>query len=307
MYYLIYGFLYLLSLLPMWILYGISDLLYALIFYVFGYRKTVVLQNLAIAFPDKSQQERVLIAKKFYRNFIDTFIETIKLFSASEEFMRKRFAVNLDIFDQLHRSGKKVQVHLGHNFNWELASLAVCSVSPFVFLAVYMPIENKAIDRVFKKLRGRTGAIFIPATNMRNSLFPYRHEQYLLALVADQVPGNMSKAYWLNFFGRPTPFVQGPERGAMAGNIPVVFASISKVKRGFYSCSFLLATENPANMEQGQLTRMYRDYLEEVICKSPEMWLWSHRRWKREWKPEYASKWIDNVPAPAVSSVPGFP
>ena len=89
MYYLIYGFLYLLSLLPMWILYGISDLLYVLIFYVFGYRKTVVLQNLAIAFPEKSQQERVLIAKKFYRNFIDTFIETIKLFSASEEFMRQ--------------------------------------------------------------------------------------------------------------------------------------------------------------------------------------------------------------------------
>jgi len=305
MYYLIYGFLYLLSLLPMWILYRLSDLFYVLIYYVFGYRKAVVMKNLAIAFPEKTQQERTRIAKEFYKNFIDTFIETIKLFSASEEFMRSRFAVNMDILDHVHRTGRKVQVHLGHNFNWELASLAVCSISPFVFLAVYMPIENKPIDRVFKKLRGRTGAIFIPATNMRNSLFPHRHEQYLLALVADQVPGNMSKAYWLNFFGRPTPFVQGPERGAVAGNIPVIFAAISKVKRGYYSCRFVLAAENPGIMEPGQLTRMYRDFLEDVIRKSPEMWLWSHRRWKREWKPEYSAKWIDDVPAPTVSLAPG--
>src|SRR6476661_4188940 len=157
MYYLIYGFLYLLSMLPMWLLYWLSDLLYVLIFYVFGYRKSVVLKNLLIAFPEKSQKERTTIARQFYKNFIDTFIETIKLFSASEAFMRKRFVIDTDVLDQVHRSGRKVQVHLGHNFNWELASLAVCSFSPFVFLAVYMPIENKAIDRVFRKLRTRTG------------------------------------------------------------------------------------------------------------------------------------------------------
>ena len=133
MYYLIYGFVYLLSLLPMWILYRLSDLFYVLIYYVFGYRKAVVMKNLAIAFPEKTQQERTRIAKEFYKNFIDTFIETIKLFSASEEFMRSRFAVNMDILDHVHRTGRKVQVHLGHNFNWELASLAVCSISPFVF------------------------------------------------------------------------------------------------------------------------------------------------------------------------------
>jgi Kdo2-lipid IVA lauroyltransferase/acyltransferase len=305
MYHLIYGFLYLVSLLPMWILYRLSDLLYVLIFYIFGYRKAVVLQNLAIAFPEKTQSERAAIAKKFYKNFIDTFIETIKLFSASEEFMRKRFTIDTEVLNQLYRSGKKVQVHLGHNFNWELASLAVCSISPFVFLAVYMPIESKPIDRIFKKLRSRTGAIFIPATNMRSSLYPHRNQQYLLALIADQVPGNMSKAYWLNFFGRPTPFVQGPERGAMAGNIPVVFAAISKVKRGYYTCRLELAAENPGIMDHGKLTRMYRDFLEEVIRKSPDMWLWSHRRWKREWKSEYDDKWIDIVPAPSVSSVPG--
>jgi KDO2-lipid IV(A) lauroyltransferase len=269
-----------------------------LLYYIFGYRKTVVINNLAIAFPEKPNEERIRIAKQFYKNFIDTFIETIKLFSASEENIRKRFIINTDVLNQVYRSGKKVQVHLGHNFNWELASLAVCSMSPYVFLAVYMPIDNKPIDRIFKKLRSRTGAIMVPATDVRNSLINHRNDQYLLALVADQVPGNLNKAYWLNFFGRPTPFVQGPERGAVAGNIPVVFAAISKVKRGYYTCRLELAAQNPGIMEHGELTRMYRDFLEEVIRKNPDMWLWSHRRWKRDWKPEYSSRWIDHNPAP---------
>ena len=108
------------------------------------------------------------------------------------------------------------------------------------------------------------------------------------------------RAYWLNFFGRPTPFVQGPERGAMAGNIPVVFAAISKIKRGYYTCRLELAAQNPGIMEHGELTRMYRDFLEEVIRKNPDMWLWSHRRWKRDWKPEYSSRWIDHNPAPGI-------
>ena len=84
MYYLVYGFLYLVSLLPFSILYLLSDFVYILMYYVFGYRKTVVMGNLAIAFPEKSLTEREVIASAFYKNFVDTFIETIKLLSMSD-------------------------------------------------------------------------------------------------------------------------------------------------------------------------------------------------------------------------------
>ena len=229
MYYLVYGLLYLLSLVPMRLLYVLSDAIYGLIYYVFGYRKEVVMNNLLIAFPEKTEAERLKIAKTFYHHFVDNFIEMLKLMSASKSFIYKRFKFeNPEVYEKYYGEGRKCQVHMGHNFNWEMANLAVPLYTQYLFIAVYMPVENKVFDRLLKHLRSRTGTLMLPATEMSKSILPYRGQQYLLALVADQAPGNPANAYWLNLFGRPTPIVRGPERGAIAGNIPAVFAEIHK-------------------------------------------------------------------------------
>src|SRR6187431_2879828 len=119
MYYFVYGLLWLISLLPFRILYFISDAFYGLIYYIIGYRKDVVMNNLLIAFPEKTEKERIVIAKKFYHNLIDTFIETIKMISVSNKFIEKRFTANWKLLNDIYPSGKSVQLHLGHNFNWE--------------------------------------------------------------------------------------------------------------------------------------------------------------------------------------------
>jgi Kdo2-lipid IVA lauroyltransferase/acyltransferase len=287
MYYLVYGLLYLFSLLPLRILYLFSDFAYFIIYYIAGYRKKIVFNNLLIAFPDKSGEEREKIAKEFYKNFADGFIETIKLLSSGEDFIRKHYTGDMKLFYELHSQGKKCQTHLGHNFNWELANVAMAFYTPYTLLTVYMPINNKIMDRLFKKIRGKTGAVLLPATEMRTAMLPWRDKQYLLALVADQNPGIPSKAYWLNFFGRPTPFVTGPEKGARANDSAVVFIHFTKKKRGYYEAHAQLATLEPSALAETQLTKNYIQYLEKVITANPEMWLWSHRRWKHEWKPEY--------------------
>ncbi|WP_127128273.1 lysophospholipid acyltransferase family protein [Pseudoflavitalea rhizosphaerae] len=296
MYYIVYGIFYLMSLLPMWILYILSDILAVLVFVVLGYRRKVIMENISIAFPEKSMAERKKIARKFYHNFVDNFIETLKLLSASPAWINKRFRLDSDPFKKFYADGRKVQLHLGHNFNWELANAFMPMHTEYEFLVVYMPIKNKAIDRLFMKLRTRTGSVMLPATNMRNSIVQYRHSQYMLALVADQAPGSPERAFWLNFFGRPTPFVKGPESGARAGNIPVVFADIYKTSRGRYRVRLEIGAENPKELPEGELTRRYIRFLEESIRKHPEMWLWSHRRWKHDWKEEYRKLWIDTDP-----------
>ena len=287
MYYIIYGFFYVLSLLPLRFLYLISDFAYLLIYYVFGYRKEVVLHNLDIAFPDKSKEAKQKIAKKFYRNFTDTFAEIIKLFSADDRFLNKHAHGTFEVFDRLYEQGKRCQVHLGHNFNWELCNLTAALHIPHKFLGVYMPLNNKAFDRLFRKLRTKRGTVLVSAHNMKNEMMLHRSELYALGLVADQTPRNPQAGYWVNFFGVPTCFVRGPERGAMAGNLPVVFCHITKRKRGHYQLHFELATEHPERLQHGELTKKYVQYLEKVITDYPEMWLWSHRRWKLQWKPEY--------------------
>jgi KDO2-lipid IV(A) lauroyltransferase len=287
MYYVVYGVLYLLSLLPLRVLYLISDFTYFIIYHLASYRKKVVLNNLTIAFPEKTEKEREQIAKKFYKNFTDNFIETVKFISAGKKFLRKHYVCDTSLFEELYRQGKRCQTHLGHNFNWELANLAMAFSTPYTLLSVYMPINDKAMDRLFKKIRSKTGAILLPATKMKTAMLPWRDKQYLLALVADQNPGVPSKGYWLNFFNRPTPFVTGPEKGAKANDSAVIFIHFTKKKRGYYEAHPELATVDPKALPEKELTRLYIQYLERVIKAHPEMWLWSHRRWKHEWKPEY--------------------
>lgn len=285
---LVYGLLYLVSLLPLRFLYLLSDVAYFTIYYVVGYRKKVVRYNLSIAFPNKPVQEREEIAKKFYRNFTDNFLETVKAFSASPQFIKKHFVGDYAVFDQLHAKGhRKVQVHLGHNFNWEYANLWMSLDCVYPLLTVYMPITNQTLNRMFYKMRARTGARLLSATNIRSEILPFRNESYVLALVADQNPGDPRNAFWVHFFNRPTPFLRAPENGARRGNIPVVFSRFVKERRGRYRIYFDLADECPANKPVGDLTKNYADYLQKAIELQPENWLWSHRRWKWEWKEAY--------------------
>jgi Kdo2-lipid IVA lauroyltransferase/acyltransferase len=287
MYYIVYGSLWLLSLLPLRLLYVLSDCIYGLMFYVFKYRKDVVMQNLLIAFPEKTEKERKQIAKKFYHNLIDMFIETLKMLSVSEKVLEKRFTANWDLINAIHASGKSLQIHVGHNFNWEWGNLVMTKKTVYKLLAVYMPLANKIMERLFYKIRTRNGAVFLRATHMKEDFLPYQSTQYLIGLVADQNPGHPANAWWFNFFGRPTPFLKGPAKAALANNTAVVFAFIHKPRRGYYEAIFSPAVEITDNMSEQELTQKFVVYLEEVIKKYPEMWLWSHRRWKHEWKPEH--------------------
>ncbi|HEU4904367.1 MAG TPA: lysophospholipid acyltransferase family protein [Flavisolibacter sp.] len=290
MYYVVYGLLYFLSLLPLRVLFLLSDFAYGILYYVVGYRKKVVYSNLAIAFPHKPEEERKRIAKQFYRNFTDNFIETIKLLSADTAYINKHFTADYAVFKQVYEGGTKCQIHTGHNFNWELANLALAANIPQKLLTVYMPIESSIFERLFLKIRTVTGAALLPATRIRSAILPWRNTQYVLGLVADQSPADPRNAYWVDFFGRPTPFLRAPENGARVANLPVIFCYFIKKKRGYYEGFFEMGETAPAALPKGQLTKTYAAYLERFISRYPSMYLWSHRRWKWEWKEEFGER-----------------
>jgi KDO2-lipid IV(A) lauroyltransferase len=285
MYYIIYPLFYLLSLLPWFVLYLISDGIYGLIYYVFRYRKDVVMKNLQIAFPEKTEKERIRIAKDFYHNLIDTFIETIKLLSVGKKEFNKRYTSNIEVVNALYDSGVNVQLQAGHFFNWEYINWGVARDSKIPFVAVYMPISNKAFDKIIYNLRSRYGTILITAVNFKNKFHEYVKGRYALGLAADQNPGSPLNAHWVNFFGRITPFVTGPEKGAKLNNIPVFFGHFYKVKRGYYHIQLELLTDKPREFGEGKLTQLFASRVEEAIKLKPSNYLWSHRRWKWEFDP----------------------
>lgn len=293
MYYIVYGFLRLLSFIPLPLLYVLSDFVYVLLFYVIGYRRQVVMNNLTTAFPEKSEADRKKIMKAFYHNFCDTFIEMIKLFSWSEEEIKRRFKGNIEVLNDWVGKEQSVQVVSGHYFNWEIANLGLGALSNMPFVVVYMPLRNKAVDRVVYNLRIKTGTKLVAATNFQNQVREYMKQQYALILVGDQNPGNPAKAYWTNFFTKPAPFPKGPESGAKRNNTAVIYTDFYKVKRGYYEFKMELLTSTPNEFEEGALTRLIVDKIEASIRQRPANYLWSHRRWKHEWKEEYRKMWVN--------------
>ena len=297
MYYIIYGFLYLLSLLPFPVIYLLSDFIYFLMYYVFGYRKETVAKNLRIAFPEKTDEEIKKISKRVFHNLTDTFIEIIKFISMSDKTFEKRCHGDFSVIEDLINKGKNVQLHAGHQFNWEYGSLFMSkAITKIPSYAIYMPIKNKAMERLFLKIRERYGTIFIKATDFKEKRQEIFKERFAFFVAADQNPGDPTNAYWQNYFRKPAPFITGPEVGGIKNDTAIVFVRSTIHKRGHYILECTVFCESAAATSHGEINRGFRDFLEKIIREEPHNYLWTHRRWKWDYKEEYSKNWIDTRP-----------
>lgn len=298
MYYLIYLFFYLTALLPYRVLYAVSDVIVFLMHVVFRYRLDIIMNNLEVAFPEKTIAERRRIARKFYRNFVDTFVEIIKMIRMTDQQFRERCTIDMELIRQLEQEGKSIQFHSGHQFNWEYANWVIAREAKIPFVGVYQVIGSKAFTRFMLKIRGRYGTRLVSTREFRSRMHDVLKGQYCIGLAADQNT-DPNKGLWQYFFSKPVPFVTGPEKGAIRNNTAVVFVSFDKgTKRGYYHFSTKLITDAAAGMPHGELTRKYRDLLEETVRQSPDNYLWSHRRWRHPYLTYHAQFWIDTQPNP---------
>lgn len=297
MYYILFGFLYALSLLPFFILYRLSDFVFFLLYHVFGYRKAIVMYNLSIAFPEKSETERKAIARQFYKNLVDTFVESIKMISMSGEAFDKRCTMDCAAANALGAAGKNIQFHSGHQMNWEYANWVGARNIKIPWVGIYQPIANKAMHKIFYNMRARFGTVLVSTKEFKDKRESIFKSQYSLALAADQNSGPFN-GYWMYFYTRPVPFISGPDKGALKNNTAVVFVNFVKKKRGYYHCETKVIAESTENFKPGELTLMYRDFLEETIRKQPDNYLWTHRRWRYNFGADVDSLWMDTRPKP---------
>jgi KDO2-lipid IV(A) lauroyltransferase len=237
------------------------------------------MNNLAIAFPEKTEQEIKKIAKNFYHQFIDSMLEIVKLISISKKEFEKRFVVNMEIINEHYDTIDRVEVMTGHFFGWEFANLGSSLKSKYPFIVVYHPLSNKIFDKIMYKVRSKFGTILIPSKKFKTHFHPYLKNKYNLILVADQ-SANPQKAYWLPFFGKMAPFVKGPEKGAKKNNAAVFFTHFYRVKRGYYKADLELITTQPNSFAEGELTKRLIKKVEDSVRQQPAGYLWSHRRWK---------------------------
>jgi KDO2-lipid IV(A) lauroyltransferase len=282
LFYLVYSFLWLITLLPLPVLYLISDLIYLIMYYLVDYRKRTVYQNLQHSLPDQSSQEIKLIARKFYRQLSDYFIESIyRIHMGEKENARRIQYKNQEFLLDYYREGKSIILLLSHFGNWEWPT-RISRLSSHSVLAIYKPLQNKYFDKFFLTLRGQFGAIGIPMESVLRTLVSHQrnNEPVILYTIADQRPQWTSIQHWTTFLNQDTPVITGPEKIARKFNIPVYYLDLQKIKRGYYSAEFKPICENPKDVPEFDITRKYLAMLERNILERPELWLWSHKRWK---------------------------
>ncbi len=275
---------WILSLLPLRILYAFSFLLYIVLYYISAYRRKVVDKNLRNSFPDKNEAEIRLLSKKFYKHLADMFIEGIKLRHMSEKELNKRFKLlNPELLNSYAEQGRSAIATFGHYGNWEWI-VGIQSLLDHKVLTVYKPLHNQYFDRYFLNIRSRYGMEIIPMSSTLRSIISNKKEgnNTLTVLVADQTPPKGEIHYWIDFLNQDTPVYLGIEKLARKFDMAVFYFKIKKVKRGFYTVEAELITDDPTNMKEHELTDRHMLRLEEHILEQPEYWLWSHRRWKHK-------------------------
>jgi KDO2-lipid IV(A) lauroyltransferase len=286
MYYIFYGFFYVVSLLPFSVLYGISNAIYFFVYYVFGYRKKIVMGNLAIAFPEKNTDQRIAISRQFYKNFIDTFIEMLKSLSMNDAEFDRRCTGNFEVINEVIARGKSINLIGGHMFNWEYANLVISRQINIAPIGVYGKVENRVFEKLLLNLRSRYGTILIATGDFKARIKEITSQQYCMYLLADQNP-LPHNSIWINFFGKPVPFIRGAHQSAIKYNSAVIFINFKKIKRGYYSFESEVVTENPAEYTVPELIKKYRNFLQKIISNQPENYLWSHRRWKYDFNKNF--------------------
>ncbi|NJK95372.1 MAG: lysophospholipid acyltransferase family protein [Bacteroidales bacterium] len=283
-YYLLYALSFLIAILPLRVLYIISDINYYIIFYIVRYRKETVFTNLKNSFPEKSETEIAQIAKKFYKHLCDLFVETIKQLQFTEEERRMRIKIqNPEILDNLYKEHKLILTAMGHFNNWEWIS-SLTRPPGFQIVSIYKTLHNKSFDRLMLKLRSISGSILVSTSQTFRYLNNWKKSdsRAFFCFISDQSPLKKDIHYWTKFLNQDTPIFVGIEKMAVKMNLPVCYFRLHKIKRGFYELEIIPITDNPAQLKPFEITEAHVRFLEEDINNQPECWLWSHRRWKRK-------------------------
>ena len=283
-YYLTLPFIYLLSLLPFPLLYLISDGVYILIYYVFRYRKTVVHTNLVKSFPEKSAAEILVLQKKFYKYYCDLLLETFKTLTISPTTMLKHCSIDPDadrLFEQLAAENKSVIIVMGHKGNWEWAGNTFSLSCRHQLYVIYHPLSNKYFNGLICKMRERFGTRLIPMKETFREILKNSNELNATAFIADQSP-NPASAHWMNFLNQDTAVFMGTEKIAKKIKYPIVFVSVKKLTRGYYTLMAEVLQSPPYTGNEGNITETHTRKLEADVIAQPETWLWAHKRWKHK-------------------------
>ena len=274
------------AILPYWFKYYVVEtLLFVLLYYCLRYRLKVVKKNLRNSFPEKSDRELALLRRKFYWTLAELFVDTVDMAHMTPAKGRRILKVK-GLDEHLKRVGGRDWIAMTVHFGcWEYCSFWSLYAPSQIVVAVYHPLENPVADVFYQRLRNGEYATTVP---MRESLrFYLRNREcgvagrhLVMGLIADQNPPKRPDSHWFRFLNQDTIFFDGGEKLALRCHLPVYFVKMERLRRGRYEMSFEKIYDGEEPVADNVITERYVRILESEIRRRPELWMWSHKRWK---------------------------
>jgi lauroyl/myristoyl acyltransferase len=274
--------LWLISILPFRLFYFLSDILYVIVYYIVGYRKKTVRENLAMALPHLSDAERKIIERKSYQHLCDMFLEMVKTLTISSEEMNKRFVItNIELIKEYEKKEKSIMLLASHYASWEWLITLNQKIS-YQGIGVYKKIANKYFDKLVRDIRSKYNTQLIVTSKTIPLISQNQKEKKLsvYGLVSDQSPKMNRIFHWETFMGIEVPVHTGPEMLSKKYDLNVIFAKVKKVKRGYYEATLIPITDNAKSFPNFEITHRYIQEVEKQIHEAPEYYFWTHKRWK---------------------------
>ncbi len=282
---LIYPIIWGISILPFRLLYILSDFVYLIVYYIIGYRKKTVKDNLAMALPHLSDKERLIIEKKSYHHLCDMYLETIKTMSISRKELDKRFVfTNLQTYLDLEKKEKSIVLMCAHYSSYEWA-VSMNHYITFNGYAIYKKIANEYFNKLIKNIRSKFKAYLITTKETKATIDECAKTGTMgvYGFVSDQTPRYSDTMHWYKFMGIETPIHTGAEKLAKQYDMNVIYLKGRKIKRGYYEASFEVLVDGDVNtIPNYEVSENFTRKVEQQIYEAPEFYLWTHKRWKHK-------------------------
>ena len=284
MYHLLSFLLKLISYIPFRALYVLSDGLYYLLYYIIRYRRKIVRKNLTESFPTLKGKEILQVEKKFYRYFTDQVLESCKMATISPKEMKKHMKfTNIEAANAVFKEGKSIALYMGHYGNWEwISSIPLWVAEGVTSVQIYHKLRNDNTNRLILNMRERLGAISVEMRKTARYIteITNTNQVSVIGFIADLSPKKKEVRYFLPFLHHRTPILVGTEKIVKHYGFEAWFLDMKRVKRGYYEAELIRMHEEPTSLPDFELTEIYFRMLEKMIQERPELYLWTHNRFK---------------------------